>query len=421
MVRKTATLASILILTISAAGPAQTNEEDATLTLSEVVRLALENNPDLLVLAHKLEGVRTKIRQADEFPATSIDFDFDQQITFLRSDEIYFGFSQEIEFPTRIGLRRDLARNEIKTAETQHEQSKWELTAEVKALYQRLSLSHELVSLAEENLVIAKRLQQMAEQKYRLGSVGKLDLLRAGIEAAVAANELERLQESEKELRTAINYLIGRPAEQPLLTSPFKQEEELALDVDELINIALQRRKELSVVRSRQAEAAINLSLVRSEFYPDFSIGFSRHKIAGEPDSWDITAGISIPIFGRGAIAGRVAEAEAEERALRAEARAVAARIELEVRTAFRESSQLDERVKRYRNEILAIAEEAFRLARASYSEGEIESLELLLESQRTLQDVRQTYAETVFAYNLSLINLERAVGTGIGSQTTTN
>ena len=70
--------------------------------------------------------------------------------------------------------------------------------------------------------------------------------------------------------------------------------------------------------------------------------------------------------------------------------------------------------VVRYRDSILAPAEEAFALATASYAEGEIESLELL-DSQRTLQTVRQELAGSVFDHNLALIDLEQAVGADLG------
>ena len=75
---------------------------------------------------------------------------------------------------------------------------------------------------------------------------------------------------------------------------------------------------------------------------------------------------------------------------------------------------ELAAQLGRYREAILAPAEEAFQLASASYAEGEIESLELL-DSRRTLQDVKQDFAASVYEHNLALIDLEQAVGTDLG------
>lgn len=387
---------------------------DTLIPQAEAVRMALENNPDLQALVHYLQAERTKIQQAKEFPSTSVDFDFDQQVEIFRSDEMYYGFSQEIEFPTRIGLRGNLARREVEAAENEHQQSRWELTLVVKSLYQELSLAQQSVAIAKESLAIAGRLHQMAQQKYSLGSVGKLDVLRAGVEEATAANSLSKLETEERSLRMQLNYLIGRPAESELSTVALSQGRIPGEEAGELVDLALRSRKELHVIQSKTAASEVLKSLVRSEYYPDFQFGFARHHLADDLDNWDITASISIPLFGRAAIGGRVAEAEAQSRGLRAEEEAARTRIEFEVRDAYWQVGNLSERVRRYDDQILAQAEEAFRIAQASYREGEIENLELL-ESQRTLQEVRQGFADTVFSYNLALISLEGAVGREIG------
>jgi cobalt-zinc-cadmium efflux system outer membrane protein len=393
------------------------DSEEAVITQEQAISLAFKMNPDLKALAHYLDGIRTAISQAKEFPRTSIDFDFDQQVTFLRSDESYFGISQEIEFPTRIGLRTRLAAREIEAAETEHELDRWQLALSVKALYQRLGFLQHAVAVARESLSIAERLHEMAEAKYKLGSVGKLDVLRAGVEKATAANDLADLVSEEKAARMQLNYLLGRKPGAAFNTTALALGVIPSEGIDILTALAHESRKELQAIRSRRSAAEVRRSLARSEFYPDFGIGFSRHRIAGELNSWDLTASISIPIFGRGAISGRVAEAGAMARGLDAEEIAAVARVELEVQSAFSAAAALADKVKRYRLDILEQAEEAFRIAQASYHEGEIENLELL-ESQRTLQEAKQGYAETVFAYNTSLIELERAVGCGIHWET---
>ena len=407
---KAITSLAFLMLALPCA-QAQTEE---VLTQAEAIRIALENNPDLQVLLHRIEGVRSGIKQAREFPATAIDLDFDGQETIFRSGEIYYGFSQELEFPTRMGLRLKLARQKVTTAENEQDLARWEVTVAVKEFYQHLALSDELVELARENLAIAERLHEMATQKYNLGSVGKLDVLRAGVEAAMARDELLTLEQEMLSLRMGLNYLLGRDPTAELKTTRFSLGGAPNGGVMRLMDAALSNRVEFKAIRSRSTEAELMKSLARSEYYPDFAFGFSRHQIGGETDSWDITASISIPIFGREAISGRVAEAQAELNGLDAEAKAVSASVELEVRDAYRQVVLLQERVKRFEEVILAQAEEAFRIAQASYREGEIESLELL-ESQRTLQGTRRGFAEAIFQHNLALIRLERAVGSNIG------
>jgi len=388
-----------------------------TMTQREAVEMALERSPELQVSVEQLRAVRTLIQQAREFPVTSFEFDFDQQEELLRSGEAYFGFSQEFEYPTRRGLRIRLARQDVETAEVEHSLVRWETALTVKMLYQRLALAQRLVTLAGENLRISEEMLHIAREKHEAGSVGRLEVLRAGVEAATSANELRAQEQDERRVRMRVNYLLGRLPDVELITTPYRRGRPPEASLEELKAAAWRSRLELRSLGSRQTAATLQRSLARSELYPDFSVGFSRHHLAGEPDTWDLVVGISIPIFGRAAVNGRIAEAEAIGRSLDAAEEAARCRIAMEIESAFAEMLILAERATRFRDEILVQAAEAFRLAQISYLEGEIGNLELL-ESQRTLQETTLSYAQAVFEYNLALIDLERAVGAVIDWET---
>jgi outer membrane protein TolC len=384
------------------------------LTQDQAVQLALSGNPDLRVSRERLVGIRERVRQAREYPATAIEFDFDQQVEFLHSREQYIGFTQELEFPTRVGLRVDAAEEDVRASEAEQRLSRWETALTAKAFYQDLALAQALVELSRENLAIAEQLAAMAGGKFELGIVGKLEVLRAGVERARAATDLSRLEKQEYVSRMRLNHLLGRDPEQALQTTQLARGQLDHLELEGLVRLALEHRLELKVLGRRLAGAEFQESLARSAYCPDLSFSIYRHRIDEEPNSWDIALGISVPILGLGAIAGQVAEARAEKTALGAEDDAARARIGLEVRTAYEALEELTRQVVRYRDSILAPAEEAFVLATASYAEGEIESLELL-DSQRTLQTVRQELAGSVFEHNLALIDLEQAVGVDLG------
>ena len=407
---------TVLILLIFAplSGAAAQDAVPGLLTQQQAVDLALAGNPELRISTERMVGVRERVRQAREFPNTSLEADFDQQVDFLDSREQYFGFTQEFEFPTRMGLRVDAAKEDVRAAEAEHRLTAWETALAAKTLYQDLTLAQGLVALGRENLALAERLSSMAREKYELGAVSKLEVLRAGVETASTANELSRLEKEELASRMRLNYLLGRAPEEPLHTVPLAPGQTELDHPDRLVDAALEQRLELKTISGRLAAAEFQEKLARSAYAPDLSFSFYRHRVDEEPNSWDIALGISVPIFGLGAIAGQVAEARAEKAAIDAEGAAARARVELEVRSAHRAMEELAAQLGRYREAILAPAEEAFRLASASYAEGEIESLELL-DAQRTLQDVRQAFAESVYEHNLALIDLEQAVGTDLG------
>ncbi|MCG8379185.1 MAG: TolC family protein, partial [Proteobacteria bacterium] len=92
---------------------------------------------------------------------------------------------------------------------------------------------------------------------------------------------------------------------------------------------------------------------------------------------------------------------------------------ELKIRSALIQNYQhlmiLYDEVLVLRNEVLPVAETAFESARKIYELGKLGLLGLL-DTQRTYFDVRQQYIETLTAYQLMVINIERLIGTGMES-----
>ena len=386
---------------------------DEILTEQEAVRLALINNPDLHVSLEQLRAAQTLVQQARGYPATSVDFEFNQNELLRSYGDVYFGLSQLFEYPTRRGLRVSVAEAQTKLSESEYDLIGWELTLTVKMLYLRLAFNQSLIVHFRENLVISNALVDLASKRFDAGSVSKLDVLRADVEAANTSDQLLSLENEERNHRMLLNFLLGRQADAPLRTTPLAKLEASAQSVDDLINIAFDRRIEFRALRNQENLAVLKQSLARSDYYPDFSAGLARHAVSGDMDSWKVTLGIVIPIFGRGAIRGRIAQAEAEERIALTAMEAEKSRVAGEVSNAFAEVSKHAERVAQFEGKTLIQAREAFKLAEANYREGEIDNLELL-ESQRTLQEVRKGYAQTLFEYDLAVINLERAVGKGL-------
>ena len=64
--------------------------------------------------------------------------------------------------------------------------------------------------------------------------------------------------------------------------------------------------------------------------------------------------------------------------------------------------------------QIIAQAEEVYRLYLFSYQEGEIGGIELI-EAQRTLNEARTAYADSLFDYDMAIASLEKSIGLTLG------
>ena len=68
------------------------------------------------------------------------------------------------------------------------------------------------------------------------------------------------------------------------------------------------------------------------------------------------------------------------------------------------------DQIQLYEEEILKQSEEVYNMFSFSYQEGEIGSIELI-DARRTLLEARQSYADALFYYDVSLAALELSIG----------
>ena len=87
--------------------------------------------------------------------------------------------------------------------------------------------------------------------------------------------------------------------------------------------------------------------------------------------------------------------------------------VALEVENAYYNAISLQNQIQLFEKEVLDEAEQVYQMSMISYQEGKIGSIELI-ESRRSLAELKQAYAETLFNYQLALAELEKSLGTSI-------
>jgi cobalt-zinc-cadmium efflux system outer membrane protein len=120
-----------------------------------------------------------------------------------------------------------------------------------------------------------------------------------------------------------------------------------------------------------------------------------------------------LPLFFWQKQRGEVAEAKANIEAVKSELEYLRLNISLEVENAFLDAVSFRNQIDLFEEEVLTEAEQVYEMSMISYKEGKTGSIELI-ESRRTLIELRGLYAEALFNYCLSLAELEKFVGTKI-------
>jgi len=388
-------------------------EAKEPLTLNRCVEIALKNHPGIKAYQERFRAAQARVSQAKAIPQPEVGLDFDLQpraFNFKGSREQYIGITQLIEFPGKRSLRGKVAQKDSEASLCELGEFKLELVYRVKVSFYRLLHARERQKHAAENLAYALEFQEKAIEKYDLGDVSKLEVLRAGVEVSRAKNHKTTLESAVKSAMAELGFWMAYRIREdsPVkgeLTSPFHE-----LSLPYLEKKALAGRPEIKKAAIELEGEKISKKAARLNVLPDLSLGLSKHRIEGEPSTWDVTLGFSLPLFFWQNQKGEVAEAKANIAVRTAELEQVKMVVSLAVKTAYHNALSSRNQVKYLEDDVLKEAHKVHEVSLLSYREGKIGGIDLI-EAQKTLLEIKMTYSESLLNYRLALAELERCVG----------
>ncbi len=387
--------------------------ENNVLTLEECISIALEQNPLILSSFGQYQASLARIHQAKAFPQPSLGYDSDLQPKFFNfkdSGESYFGLSQSIEFPGKRYLRGKIASQEANEILAEIDLLKLDIIYQVKQAFYGLLLAQEKLKYAEQDLELSQDYLQKAELKYDAGDVAKVEVLRARVEAAKAANALRETSNEVRLSRAYLNFLLARKKYDPVEIKGELRHPPIALRLEELKERALAIRPEIKRVNYSLEKESLRKKQAYLSYLPDFDLGVSRHRIEGELTTWDVTISFPIPLFFWQPKKGEIAEAQANIESLSREKEHLKNAIILEVEESYMNALTTQNQIQLFEDEILTQAEEVYNMFLFSFQEGEIGGIELI-DSRRTLIEARKSYADALFNYDAALAALEKSIG----------
>ncbi|MBM3804870.1 MAG: TolC family protein [Acidimicrobiia bacterium] len=175
-----------------------------------------------------------------------------------------------------------------------------------------------------------------------------------------------------------------------------------------LLQEARQKRLEVLLSQAMVAQARAKLALDQSQAHPDWSVLWGYKRTAGFNT---LMAGVvvSLPLFDR--YQGGIASASAELERPHSLLRATLATVETEVAAALAQLRRQYAMLVQMQERVLEQAEESLRISLAAYQEGGTDLLRLL-DAQRARNEIRLLQTQAEMACQVSLVELESAVGT---------
>ena len=412
--------AMTLALVIAAFDPATLRAAEAPLTVSQLVEIAIEANPQVRSARYRYDAAAHSIKQT---VAPN-----DPVFTYTNSDSVKspvgraalreFNVSESFQFPGKALHQRDQAVRSAEIAHLMLMATMRDVRAATETAYFQLVLDSSLAAVNDENVRNLDTVVRIAETAYSGSKVAQTDVISSEFDLA-AARQLQRqyiIAQANDE--TTLNLLLNRPVGSPLSVDRTLRVEALNARLDALIDRAYAMRQEIleAALAARNMNTA--LYLAKMEYLPDFTMAVQYDdylvpSFAPKPNQkrdWVGIIGFNMPIFFWLKQDEDVARAKANLQAARSDLSLIKMQTAAAVAILFRSAQFAYESTILYRDSLIPLAQQNFRVALTAYQSGKIDFVTLSLVLQREYA-ARVSYLQAANQFLAGEVSLEQAIG----------
>ena len=306
-----------------------------------------------------------------------------------------------------------------------HEAERRDVVARVKEAYYDLGYVDAALDLAREEQSLLEHYETLASARYATGQGLQQAVIRLQAEITRVVDRRHRIERQRGTLAAHLNTLLDRPAEEPVPTVRPLLRPDAAVDREHLHGLGERHRHELLAATALIEGGEQSIELARRQSRPGFtaSVGVTnvgrRDDPAGLPlppdngrNAVTVSVGASLPLRSARYRAG-IEQAHDEMRAHTRHRAAARNTMEMEIQDAIVRLETLDRQIDLLDTVLIPQTEEALRATETAYETGQLGVLELL-DSERTLIDVRTMRARYLSDLLIALTALERAIGTRV-------
>jgi outer membrane protein TolC len=393
-------------------------QDTENISLAMLIEKAFQQNPQIEIARQRYEATKAKIPQAASLEDPQFEYKYDKMTASM--DAVMqgktgpmrtFGISQEIPFPTKLILRTQIAVKESQMAYEDYKEKEKDIISQVKRLYAELALIYKSIEITQENKVLLEQLAKTASTQYSLGKVSQQDALKAQLEIAKMDNELIMLEQRRQVTQAKLNVLLNQEPSTELGRPEFIEETDYNFDLVNLNRVSKENRSELRSFRLSVERARKIYSLAKQEYLPNFMVKYERMERDSDLTDWAGMVGMTLPLWFWQKQNFNVKEMQKELKAMESEFKNKENMVLLEVKDAFSNVEALKKLAILFKTAYLPQAEQTLKSSLIGYEANQIDFLNLL-DSQRMLLEFKLDYFKALVDLEISLAELERAVGT---------
>lgn len=291
---------------------------------------------------------------------------------------------------------------------------------EVARAFYQAQAQRELLAVARQSATRNAALRQASEARLEVGLSNKLDVYRAQLAEAQAAQSAVQSETALQSALETFRYLLGRSphdAVEPQGSEFARPVEDDLPRIETAVEEALQNRLDLLEVRDQIGDARRSSSLSKQNLLPDVALNlrFTDTRWTGlngpfdpRDKRWESFLSASLPLE-RAADFARLQLSSLE---VRARERALVQKtyeVEAEVRSTHRELQSLKRSIET-QTAAVEIAEQQRKLADLRYQRGLASNFDVV-DAEGSLLAARTSLAQLLAAYQVARLDLDRVTG----------
>jgi outer membrane protein TolC len=411
-----------LVVSVAFAQPYSTNGDPR---LGGLIAEALEKHPALDESLAKYRSALQRIPQATALPEPMFEINPGPRMAETRvgPQMLMMSISQEFPWFGKLAEKGKVASKEAEIERQTRETVRAEIIRQVKLAYFDLGYIDRAISIAREDQQLLGHFETLAQAQYAQGTGLQQEVLKLQAEITRDRNRLEELRRQRVDAEAALNTLLDRPPETPVPPVEFRLLLADATDLGTLYSTGQLHRPELKSAFLEIEKNEKRIDVARKDYWPDVRLEAGYISVAKRMDEaglmapppdngkdiYNFTVGIKLPIRRRKYNAA-VLEATEDFLASRQGYRNAVNSVEASIRSAAFRLKTLQEQISLFERVLLPQASQSMQSAEIAYSTGSVRVLELL-DSERTLLEVRLSLAQFQSDYMKALAEVERATG----------
>jgi outer membrane protein TolC len=395
------------------------------LLLNDVIREALEKNPEAQSALHTIKALRLRVPQVKALPDPMISAGWAGNLapfSVMRGDNSsYRGLtvSEQFPYPGKLKLRGEIANKEAEAAQADYEAIRRRVSTEIKAAYYDYFYYDQAIQTTKRNKELLEKLSKIAEARYRVGKAMQADVLRSQVEISLLIEKLTVLEQQRDTAKARLNVSMVHSPESQLPPTADIQPATMRYSLDELY--ALAAANDTTVLRNKTMveRGRLGVALAQREYRPDIGVSYMYQQRSALPDMNGVTVSVNIPVFYKNKQRQGVAEASEELISAEKMRDNRLNEVQFELKQQYLGAKASERLLTLYSKGVVPQSSLALESSMASYQVGSVDFLSLLA-NFTTLLNYETDYYRQLADYQTALARIESLTGSDVTSPVAT-